>query len=179
LLRRGQAVRLAAALRLKSAADFGDVAHDALLVAGLQTTPQVAVPTTLAGAEFTHMAGVTDPATTQKQILGGPGFGPRVVVLDPALTATTPSDVWQLGALKVMSDAIEILTPPELSPPLGPLAAEAVRLICSELRRSIGHRRRQTCAPRERLLHRADSVGRCRSILADGPGGGLWGLCCR
>ena len=131
----GKAVRLAAALDVKSEADFDRCPPDVLAVAGLQSAPQVAVPTTLAGAEFTQVAGVTDPATKHKQVLGGPGFGARIVVLDPGLTVSTPSDVWRLGAFKVLSDAVEILTLPELSPALAPLAAHAVRLIGGELYR--------------------------------------------
>jgi maleylacetate reductase len=130
----GKAVRLAAVLGIKSVGDFDHITPDALLEAGRSTAHQIALPTTLAGAEFTDVAGVTDLARVEKQVLGGPGFAARVAVLDPALTAETPDDIWACGALKVLSDAIEMLTLPDLNPAVAPLAERAITLISGELR---------------------------------------------
>jgi maleylacetate reductase len=130
----GKAVRLAAVLGIKSADDFERITPGALAGGGRSAAPQIALPTTLAGAEFTHVAGVTDLARKEKQVLGGPGFAVRAAVLDPQLTAETPDDIWACGALKVLSDAIEMLTLPDLNPAVAPLAERAVTLIAGELR---------------------------------------------
>ncbi|HEX9184388.1 MAG TPA: iron-containing alcohol dehydrogenase, partial [Burkholderiales bacterium] len=51
---------------------------------------QVAVPTTLSGAEFSNLGGGTDPRTRIKHSFTGADIGARSVILDPAITVHTP-----------------------------------------------------------------------------------------
>ncbi|HEY0648328.1 iron-containing alcohol dehydrogenase, partial [Phenylobacterium sp.] len=50
----------------------------------------IAVPTTLSAAEFTPFAGVSDAARNVKEGYTHPLLAPRAVVLDPAMTLSTP-----------------------------------------------------------------------------------------
>jgi maleylacetate reductase len=56
---------------------------------------QVAVPTTLSGAEWAHRVGVTDEAAGRKSGFADPRAVPRVVVLDPEATLFTPEKLWR------------------------------------------------------------------------------------
>src|SRR6478735_3127123 len=50
---------------------------------------QISVPTTIAGGEFSSIAGVTNRATHVKQMLRHPLAVPRATILDPAITVHT------------------------------------------------------------------------------------------
>ena len=52
------------------------------------TVRQISVPTTIAGGEFSHIAGVTDDSTHVKQMLRHPLTMPRATILDPASPCT-------------------------------------------------------------------------------------------
>src|SRR5689334_15232382 len=47
--------------------------------------PHIAIPTTLSAAEFSHLAGVTDDATSVKGGVGDPTITPTAVLLDASL----------------------------------------------------------------------------------------------
>lgn len=66
----------------------------------------IAVPTTLSGAEFTSMAGVSNDKG-RKQRLMHPLLVPRVVVLDPAAGAYTPAPLWLSTGMRAVDHAIE------------------------------------------------------------------------
>src|SRR3954447_19721378 len=53
------------------------------------TVRQISVPTTIAGGEFSAIAGVTDRSTHVKQMLRHPLTVPRATILDPAITVHT------------------------------------------------------------------------------------------
>ena len=55
---------------------------------------QVAIPTTLSGAEWANRAGVTDERSGRKRGFADPKTVPRVVVLDPEATVFTPEKLW-------------------------------------------------------------------------------------
>jgi maleylacetate reductase len=69
----------------------------------------VAVPTTLSAAEFTPFAGVTDAARHAKEGYAHPLLAPRAVVLDPAMTLTTPPWLWASTGMKAVDHAVEQL----------------------------------------------------------------------
>ncbi|HEY8004466.1 MAG TPA: iron-containing alcohol dehydrogenase [Phenylobacterium sp.] len=69
----------------------------------------VAVPTTLSAAEFTPFAGVTDTARRAKEGYAHPLLAPRAVVLDPAMTTSTPPALWFSTGLKAVDHAVEQL----------------------------------------------------------------------
>jgi hypothetical protein len=55
------------------------------------TVRQISAPTTIAGGEFTSIAGVTNEKTRVKEALRHPLLIPRVTILDPALAPTRRS----------------------------------------------------------------------------------------
>ncbi len=68
---------------------------------------QIAVPTTLSGAEFSNNAGVTDPSRGVKEGYRAPGLCAEAVVFDPALTRHTPDWLWLSTAIRSLDHAIE------------------------------------------------------------------------
>ncbi|QCS43326.1 iron-containing alcohol dehydrogenase family protein [Natrinema versiforme] len=77
--------------------------------------PIVAVPTTLAGADLSIVAGVTaspDSGVVDEEIGGGfsgPGLMPAAAVYDPELVATTPESVLAGSAMNGFDKGIETL----------------------------------------------------------------------
>jgi maleylacetate reductase len=87
----------------------------------------VAVPTTLSAAEFTGFAGVTDVARHSKEGYAHPLMIPRAVVLDPAMTAATPPQLWFSTGMKAVDHAVEQLCNPVGSPYADALAEAGLK----------------------------------------------------
>jgi maleylacetate reductase len=68
---------------------------------------QVAVPTTLSGAEWAHRVGVTDEAAGKKAGFADPGTVPPVVILDPDATVFTPGRLWLSTGIRALDHAVE------------------------------------------------------------------------
>jgi maleylacetate reductase len=68
---------------------------------------QVAVPTTLSGAEWAHRVGVTDEAKMRKGGFADPRAVPPVVVLDPEATVFTPEKLWLSTGIRALDHAVE------------------------------------------------------------------------
>ncbi|MEX2533221.1 MAG: iron-containing alcohol dehydrogenase [Nitriliruptoraceae bacterium] len=69
--------------------------------------PIIAIPTTLSGAEFTGVAGVTDPLRGVKDLLVSDGLTPVTIMLDPALTVHTPSVLWHASGIRGVDHVVE------------------------------------------------------------------------
>ena len=70
---------------------------------------QIAVPTTLSGAEFSNLAGVTDPARGIKDAYTARDCCAIAVILDPALTVHTPEWLWLSTAIRSVDHAVETI----------------------------------------------------------------------
>ena len=68
---------------------------------------QVAVPTTLSGAEWAHRAGVTDERSGRKRGFADPKTVPPVVILDPEATVFTPEKLWLSTGIRALDHAVE------------------------------------------------------------------------
>ena len=68
---------------------------------------QVAVPTTLSGAEWAHRVGVTDEAAGKKSGFADPRTVPPVVILDPEATVFTPERLWLSTGIRALDHAVE------------------------------------------------------------------------
>jgi maleylacetate reductase len=68
---------------------------------------QVAVPTTLSGAEWAHRVGVTDEAAGRKGGFADPKAVPPVVILDPETTHFTPEKLWLSTGIRALDHAVE------------------------------------------------------------------------
>lgn len=68
---------------------------------------QVAVPTTLSGAEWAHAVGVTDEEAGRKSGFADPKAVPQVVVLDAEVTLYTPEKLWLSTGIRALDHASE------------------------------------------------------------------------
>ena len=93
----------------------------------------VAIPTTLSAAEFTPFAGVTDTAARSKEGYTHPELAPRAVILDPAMTRSTPPQLWFSTGMKAVDHSVEQLCNPERAPYADALSAEGLRRLARGL----------------------------------------------
>ena len=68
---------------------------------------QVAVPTTLSGAEWAHLVGVTDEAAGRKSGFADERAVPTVVILDAETTLFTPEKLWLSTGIRSLDHAVE------------------------------------------------------------------------
>lgn len=69
--------------------------------------PIIAIPTTLSGAEFTGVAGVTDSIRGVKDLLVSAALTPVTIMLDPALTVHTPAVLWHASGIRGVDHVVE------------------------------------------------------------------------
>jgi alcohol dehydrogenase len=138
----GSSLDVAAVTALLVAADRGPEAVGAELVeTGTITVPEeglpplVAVPTTLAGADLSQVAGVTaDPATcpVDEPVNGGVSgrsLMPTAVCYDPDLVATTPRSVLAGSAMNGFDKGIETLYASTATPVTNATATRGLSLL--------------------------------------------------
>ncbi|MDN4987423.1 iron-containing alcohol dehydrogenase [Bradyrhizobium arachidis] len=80
------------------------------------TVRQVSVPTTIAGGEFSSIAGVTDRGTNVKQMLRHPLAVPRATILDPAITVHTPEWLFLSTGIRAIDHCAEAICSRETHP---------------------------------------------------------------
>ncbi|MBJ7405296.1 MAG: iron-containing alcohol dehydrogenase [Bradyrhizobium sp.] len=80
------------------------------------TVRQVSVPTTIAGGEFSAIAGVTDRKANVKQMLRHPLAVPRATILDPALTVHTPEWLFLSTGIRAIDHCVEAICSRETHP---------------------------------------------------------------
>ena len=68
---------------------------------------QISVPTTIAGGEFSALAGVTNEATKTKEMFRHPLVMPRAAILDPAITVHTPEWLWLSTGVRAIDHCVE------------------------------------------------------------------------
>jgi alcohol dehydrogenase class IV len=68
---------------------------------------QVAIPTTLSGAEWAQRVGVTDEAAGRKSGFADPKTVPGIVILDPRTTVFTPERLWLSTGIRALDHAVE------------------------------------------------------------------------
>jgi maleylacetate reductase len=77
---------------------------------------QISVPTTIAGGEFSSIAGVTDRSTHVKQMLRHPLTVPRATILDPAITVHTPEWLFLSTGIRAVDHCVEAICSRETHP---------------------------------------------------------------
>ncbi|MEW6152130.1 MAG: iron-containing alcohol dehydrogenase [Pseudomonadota bacterium] len=80
------------------------------------TVRQISVPTTIAGGEFSAIAGVTDRAAHVKQMLRHPLAVPRATILDPAITVHTPEWLFISTGIRAVDHCVEAICSHETHP---------------------------------------------------------------
>jgi alcohol dehydrogenase class IV len=132
---------------------------------------QVAVPTTLSGAEFSNLAGVTDERIRQKHSFIGPDVGARAVILDPEVTVHTPEWLWLSTGVRGVDHAVETLCSIDAHPYCDGLALHALRLFAEALPRPDDLAARLTCQEASWLA--ASSIARVNYGASHGIGHAL------
>ena len=69
--------------------------------------PQITIPTTLSGGEFSAISGVTDESSKTKELFRHPGIMPKVVILDPAPTIHTPEWLFLSTGIRAVDHCVE------------------------------------------------------------------------
>lgn len=130
----------AAQLALASEADDGAVLR-AFKMGGppigqqpVLKTRVVGIPTTLSGAEFTSIAGVSDLARNVKELYAHPDMAPIAVILDPRITVHTPSELWLSTGVRAIDHAIEDVCSINSQPLADATSLHALRLLGASLR---------------------------------------------
>jgi alcohol dehydrogenase class IV len=111
---------------------------------------QIAVPTTLSAAEYTHGGGVTDEKTLVKSAVSDPRLQPRTVINDPELTLETPEWLWVATGMRALDHAVEAIYAKRHYPLSDALGAKAISLLVEHLKPSI-----QTTGQKQ-LAHRGE-----------------------
>ena len=95
--------------------------------------PHIAIPTTLSAGEFTAVAGITDDGSRVKHAVVDARLAPRVVLLDPELTAATPGWLWAASGMRAVDHAVETLYSTFQHPVSSSQAASALRTLATQL----------------------------------------------
>ena len=99
------------------------------------TVRQISAPTTIAGGEFTSIAGVTNEKTRVKEMLRHPLAMPRVAILDPALGAHTPEWLWLSTGIRAVDHCVEGICSREAHPYADAQALKGLALLTQALPR--------------------------------------------
>lgn len=96
---------------------------------------QIAVPTTLSGAEFSDLGGCTDTRHGTKHGYTGAFIGPAAVVLDPRITVHTPDRLWLSTGIRAVDHAVEALCSINAQPLIDATSVRALMLLGRSLGR--------------------------------------------
>jgi maleylacetate reductase len=77
---------------------------------------QISVPTTIAGGEFSHIAGVTNERTKVKEMLRHELVIPRAAILDPFITVHTPEWLFLSTGIRAVDHCVEGICSREAHP---------------------------------------------------------------
>jgi maleylacetate reductase len=111
----------------------GAKAGDMSLFNGPSTLRQIAIPTTLSGAEFSNNAGVTDVEKSLKEGYRGTDLCPISIIYDPELALLTPQWLWLSTAIRSLDHAVEGYCSADTSNYLDGHFLHAMKLFASSL----------------------------------------------
>ena len=99
------------------------------------TVRQISVPTTIAGGEFSAIAGVTNARTKVKEMLRHELVMPRAAILDPALTVHTPEWLFLSTGIRAVDHCVEGLCSREAHPYADAQAIKGLSMLAQALPR--------------------------------------------
>ena len=102
---------------------------------GMPPCRQIAVPTTLSGAEFSDLGGATDTRNGTKQGYTGSHIGAAAVILDPAMTVHTPDRLWLSTGVRALDHAVESICSVNAQPLVDAVCLHALGLLSRSLAR--------------------------------------------
>ena len=95
---------------------------------------QIAIPTTLSGAEFSDLGGCTDTRFGTKHGFTGDYIGAAAVILDPHITLHTPDRLWLSTGVRAIDHAVEALCSVNAQPLIDATSVRALALLSRSLR---------------------------------------------
>ena len=101
------------------------------------TIPTITIPTTLSGGEYNSYGACTNDITHNKQLFANSTFEPRLVILDSALTVTTPMRVWISTGVRAVDHCVEVLCSIKPNKENNTNFTEGLRLLLPALLKSI------------------------------------------
>jgi maleylacetate reductase len=96
---------------------------------------QISVPTTIAGGEFSAIAGVTNARTKVKEMLRHERVMPSAAILDPAITVHTPQWLFLSTGIRAVDHCVEGLCSREAHPYADAQAAKGLSMLAQALPR--------------------------------------------
>jgi maleylacetate reductase len=96
---------------------------------------QISVPTTIAGGEFSAIAGVTNLRSKIKEMLRHDLVMPRAAILDPAVTVHTPQWLWLSTGIRAVDHCVEGLCSREAHPYADAQALKGLSMLAQALPR--------------------------------------------
>jgi len=112
---------------------LGSKAGDLSLFKGGSKIRQIAIPTTLSGAEFSNNGGVLNTEISAKEGYRGIDLCPRSIIYDPALSQHTPEWLWFSTAIRSLDHAVEGYCSLEANPYVKGHFLHAMRLFAESL----------------------------------------------
>ncbi len=106
-----------------------------------KSVEQIAIPTTLSAAEFSHIAGYT--IGDEKTGVRNKALSPQYIFLDPAATMETPEVLWRSTGIRALDHSIETIVSNENSEIARVFAIKAIRLLFGNLALKSGFSRLQ------------------------------------
>jgi len=100
------------------------------------TVRQISVPTTIAGGEFSAIAGVTNLRSRAKEMLRHGLTMPRAAILDPAITVHTPEWLWLSTGIRAVDHCVEGLCSREAHPYADAQATKGLSMLAQALPRA-------------------------------------------
>lgn len=94
---------------------------------------QIAVPTTLSGAEYSNRAGVLNKKNSTKEGYQGLDLCPQCIIYDPELTLHTPQWLWLSTAIRSLDHAIEGYCSNDSTPYLDAHFLQAMSMLAKSL----------------------------------------------
>jgi maleylacetate reductase len=99
------------------------------------TVRQISVPTTIAGGEFSAIAGVTNARTKVKEMLRHELVMPRAAILDPAITVHTPEWLFLSTGIRAVDHCVEGICSLEAHPYADAQAMKGLSMLAQALPR--------------------------------------------
>jgi maleylacetate reductase len=132
-----KAVQLCLANDVRSADDIDRIRASKGVMPSVKapTVRQISVPTTIAGGEFSAIAGVTNERTKVKEMLRHDLVMPRAAILDPALTVHTPEWLFLSTGIRAVDHCVEGLCSREAHPYADAQALKGLSMLAQALPR--------------------------------------------
>jgi maleylacetate reductase len=132
-----KAVQLCLANDIRTVADIDRIraVKGAVPAINAPSVRQISVPTTIAGGEFSSIAGVTNQQTHVKEMLAHRLAMPRAVILDPAITLHTPEWLFLSTGIRAVDHCVEGLCSREAHPYADAQALKGLALLAQGLPR--------------------------------------------